>query len=179
MAKIALIGEAGSGKDFIAEMMIAYFDFKRYAFADPIKRIASEYFPELYGDGSAKNRELLISIGESFRGIYADVWVDYMVEAMDRNNYERVVVTDVRRQNEYDALRAAGFVFVRIKTTAETRNRRIAARGDVPQPEALKHETERLYDTFDCEFVLDNDFDEPILAYAAIDNLMDYGFNLS
>ena len=179
MTKIALIGEAGSGKDFIAELMVGYFGFKRYAFADPIKTIAAEYFPHLYGDGSVKNRKLLIGIGESFRELYSEVWVDYLISEIDRTNPERIVVTDVRRQNEYEALKADGFVFVRIKTTAEKRMERMKRRGDDIQMDALSHVTEQLYDTFDCEFVLDNEYDETILAYASLANLLDYGFDIT
>ena len=44
--RIALSGLKRSGKDTIGSYLIQNYDCKRYAFADEVKRLAKELFPE-------------------------------------------------------------------------------------------------------------------------------------
>lgn len=169
--KIALIGEAGSGKDFIAGLLVDYFDFKRYAFADEVKRTAKRLFPDEYGNDSVKNRQLLIDIGMSMRHIDPYVWVDFLIDEMEEYP-GNIVVTDTRLGNEYHTLKHAGFTIVRVNALPSVRASRIAKRGDLPNDSFGNHITETESASFSVHHEIDNNYDEKILAYAAISNLL-------
>lgn len=177
--KIALIGSAGSGKDFIADILSNHFDFDRYAFADEVKRIAKRLFPEEYGNDSVKNRQLLIGVGMGMREIDPWVWVDYLIDEM-KSNTGNIVVTDTRFQNEYWALKNAGFVFVRVNASAEVRAARIEKRGDISFVSFSEHESETISTTFDVDYEINNDSNEKVLAYASVCNLLadEFGIGL-
>lgn len=169
--KIALIGEAGSGKDYIAMMLRLHYGFTSVAFADPVRAIAHDYHPDRYGDGTKKDRQLLIDIGMSHRAIDADVWVHYManrIYGMTRD----VVVTDARLPNEFDFLREDGFIFVRVHAPVYIRMARMKARGDVAQDAALSHVTERMYDTVKCDYDVFNGSDDPKGLFVQLDELI-------
>lgn len=169
--KLAIVGEAGSGKDFIAEMLCDYFGFRRFAFADEVRWVSERYFSEAYGDPSHKNRQILIDVGMKMREIDPYVWVDWLMDEMA--DYDgNIVVTDTRMPNEYWTLRQAGFKFIRITASPETCMDRIRKRGDVPNETFTKHATESYYDSFECHYEFPNDHNEKILAYAELANLL-------
>jgi hypothetical protein len=135
---VALIGKARSGKDTAGARLVENWAFTRLAFADPLKRMALEvdpYIPTGYGvtvrlsaliadvgwdyakDRYPEVRRVLQHMGQTVRELDEDFWVRVLmdkVKAADGWNMP-VVVTDCRYRNEADALRAAGFVLVRIK----------------------------------------------------------------
>ncbi|MFF1812396.1 hypothetical protein ACFVXW_25345 [Streptomyces sp. NPDC058251] len=135
---VAFIGKARSGKDTAGERLVNQWAFTRLAFADPLKRMALEvnpYIPTSYGvtvrletlvadtgweyakDTYPEVRRVLQHMGQTVRELDEDFWVRVLmdkVRAADKWNMP-VVVTDCRYRNEAEALRAAGFVLVRIK----------------------------------------------------------------
>ncbi|MEU9560344.1 hypothetical protein [Streptomyces fumanus] len=137
---IAFIGKARSGKDTAGARLVYNWAFTRLAFADPLKRMALQLDPEIpspynrndtkrlsaivgaYGWETAKDmypevRRLLQRMGQTVRELDEDFWVDVLMDKVrqgDRWNMP-VVVTDCRYRNEAEALRAAGFILVRIK----------------------------------------------------------------
>lgn len=138
MQLIGLSGAARSGKDTVGEFLETQFDFKRYAFADPLKRAAHEMFGipliEFYeGDREIVNefwgfspREILQLIGtECGRQVFRnDIWVKRA--EMEWNNHQQyvnnvlpetfgtvegfrgMVITDVRFENEAKFIREMG-----------------------------------------------------------------------
>lgn len=75
MRNISLSGRARSGKDTFAKVLIDNSGYKRLAFADELKRVASEYF---YWDGEKDDlgRTLLQHIGtEVGRSFCEDIWL--------------------------------------------------------------------------------------------------------
>lgn len=135
---IAFIGKARSGKDTAGARLVGNWAFTRLAFADPLKRMALEvnpYVPTVTGvtvrlealiadvgwdyakDNYPEVRRLLQRMGQTVRELDENFWLRslmYKVTAADSLNMP-VVVTDCRYRNEAEALRAAGFVLVRIK----------------------------------------------------------------
>ncbi|WP_328546782.1 hypothetical protein [Streptomyces platensis] len=135
---IALIGKARSGKDTAGMRLVHNWDFTRLAFADPLKRMALQvnpYIPEGYGatvrleslvadvgwdyakDHYPEVRRVLQRMGQTVRELDEDFWLRALmdkVKVADGWNMP-VVVTDCRYRNEAEALRAAGFILVRIK----------------------------------------------------------------
>ncbi|MGW3177744.1 deoxynucleotide monophosphate kinase family protein [Kitasatospora sp. NPDC001119] len=135
MENIALIGRARSGKDTAAKVLAGY-GYARLALADPLKQMAYDIDPvigvELLGvdapalvrladavdrygwervkDEFPQARRFLQRLGTEGvrRHVAEDFWITRRVKAAAASQ-RPVVVTDVRFDNEVDALRAAGF----------------------------------------------------------------------
>jgi hypothetical protein len=177
--KLALCGRLRSGKDTVAQYLTLFYDFQKFAFADPLKRYLHEIFPHVPRE--PKPRRLLQLFGQKMREIDPDVWVNLTMHKIDEylRQYTcdcsplkpRVVVTDCRQRNEYDRLRAEGFVFVRINADDELRIRRALEAGDDFTVHDLAHETELLVDSFDVDYEVNNNGTTPEL-YAQLDAIM-------
>lgn len=124
---IAFSGKAHSGKDTAAtavekllENSVIY--LYRYAFADKLKSIAYDLF---FWDGSKDiteeqdlGRNLLINIGNKLRDIRPNVWIDYVMNNIQRDidNCKKLpktrdhipvvsLITDLRYENEANLLK--------------------------------------------------------------------------
>lgn len=125
---IGLTGAARSGKDTAAGFLVAARGYERIAFADALRNMVMAGFgiePEDM-DGDAKEREiewlgasprfLLQTLGTEWgrEHLGPDVWVKVAWRAMMESGAKRVVFTDVRFNNEAQAIRNSGGVVVRI-----------------------------------------------------------------
>lgn len=118
---IGLSGYAQSGKDTVADYLMAEHGFIRRAFADNIRRMLYDVNPmigheplqvkvDVDGWDKAKQdpivRRMLQVLGVSAReNIHQDVWIN---AALDRVLNDRIVITDVRFINEAEAIRDRG-----------------------------------------------------------------------
>lgn len=152
--RVLLIGKAGAGKDTVAEYLVKCHGFRRYAFADKIKQIAMELWPEEFG--YRKPRWLLQQVGTKLREIDPLVWVHYVFRQIEKERPERVVITDGRLEEEYNLCRSAGFTIVEVRCPDALRLDRIYLRdGVAPTLREAAHETER-WSCPQSDFVLDN-----------------------
>jgi hypothetical protein len=133
---IGLCGYAQSGKDTLGALLVRHNAFERRAFADPMRQMLYAMNPfvltyeetgqpnlkrvraivDTYGWEYAKKhsevRDLLQRLGtEGGRDILGD---DVWVEALFHRPYEDLVITDVRFQNEADAIHARGGTILRV-----------------------------------------------------------------
>ena len=143
MIKIAISGQAKTGKNTLAEMLINHIvnDDEKYqivAVADPIKSIIQSMFPDadancLYGvselrssviPGNFKDndnnpltyRRALIDIGSLGRKYNSDLWLNTLVKnAKKATDLKVYICSDVRFVNELNYLKDHGFFMVRIK----------------------------------------------------------------
>ncbi|MFC9620260.1 hypothetical protein ACFTXM_09750 [Streptomyces sp. NPDC056930] len=170
---IAFIGKARSGKDTAGARLVKRWAFTRLAFADPLKAAALELNPlvplknldnhvrlsvcvKTIGWERAKDmypevRRTLQHMGQTVRELDPDFWVRVLmdkVRAADKWNIP-VVVTDCRYRNEAEALRAAGFILVRI-----TRPRGSAM--TMEEIRAAMHASETELDDFPADETLTN-----------------------
>lgn len=145
---ICLNGLAGSGKDTFAHMFEPY-GWLKIGFADGLKRTLMDSFEftyeQLWGSSHLRNeidlrygfspREALQKIGSTYTGLYKNVFVDEVFEAIDMcktsnffyssisglmtnvddKKYNGVIISDGRYINELEAVRNAGGKLVRIK----------------------------------------------------------------
>lgn len=123
---IGIAGKKGSGKDTLGQHLINKYGFMRYAFGDPVKEICRILFDfnneQLYGGlkeeidlrYGIKPRETFQKIGTDFGreyfqnlfpGFGNNLWVDIFKRKYQGQN---VVITDVRFQNEVDAIHELG-----------------------------------------------------------------------
>lgn len=133
--RIAICGKSRAGKDLVASRLTDRFHDKgmyvsKHAFADGIKDLYKQHFGKIPVD--AKPRDAYITIGETFRSIYPDVWVDKLRQRVDESyQWDVVMVTDLRRKNEEAYLREAGFTIIKVDAPDEVRVARAARLGEV------------------------------------------------
>ena len=123
MKLVAFAGLAGAGKDTCADMLVAR-GYEKMAFADPLKGVAKALFElddeQLWGGRKEgldmryhkSPRQLLQLLGTDWvrQQIREDFWVARLVRDLDARlaQGKRVVLADVRFQDEVDAVRARG-----------------------------------------------------------------------
>lgn len=122
---VGLLGKKQSGKDTSAKLLVEKLGFKRIAFADALKDLTAQilderpsimrseafkntttYLETAWGpDQQLSGREWLQRIGVAVRDVLGvDTWVNVVVNKMEDESETHWVVTDVRFQNEFDAL---------------------------------------------------------------------------
>jgi hypothetical protein len=177
---VGLIGHKRSGKDSLAQFLVAEHGYTRVSFADPLKRAAlianplitwdyvtglHMYLADLvarYGwehtkDQYPEARHFLQHLGEGIRALEPDFWLDKALDTIDVIDGP-VVVTDVRFLNEADALANTGYgaTLVRI------------LRGDADISAALDtHVSEHELDGYATDLVVDNNGAFALLQSAA------------
>jgi hypothetical protein len=143
MIKVAISGQARTGKNTLAEAIIDNIDgdfteFKIVAVADPIKNMVMEMVPGaerecLWGESELRSklmpgnlkdlegkpltyRRALMDIGSLGRKYHPDIWLNALVQDAAKNKSLRAyIVSDVRFPNEINYLKEHGFYMVRLK----------------------------------------------------------------
>lgn len=126
---IGLTGYARSGKDTLASILVEKYGYRRVAFADKIRDFLYNLNPKIhsinlqdmineYGWEIVKQnpevRRLLQSLGSSARDIIDDhIWITAALSSLDID--ERVVITDVRFENEAAMVKSLGGQVWRVK----------------------------------------------------------------
>lgn len=118
---ILLSGKMYSGKDTVADIICKNYNFKKIAFADEVKNIASKCFG-WDGIKDEKGRRLLQTIGtEAGRYYNPDIWVDKLINRIEfemneveflteysvlKNPFNlNFVISDHRFPNEYEKIK--------------------------------------------------------------------------
>lgn len=124
---IGLVGTKGVGKDTVGDYLVTK-NYTKRSFATPIKEACAILFllsPEVF-EGDAKEvcdarhgmspRQILQLVGTDFfrDKVDANFWVHHFEHWYSVHSSSHVVVTDLRFQNEVDAIQALGGVVVRI-----------------------------------------------------------------
>lgn len=167
---IGLSGYARSGKDTVAELLCLNYEYRRVAFADPIREAILVLNPKLdsithvshrvedYGWEVTKQdpevRRLLQVMGtEVGRKMFGnDVWINKALSGLSQE--DRVVISDVRFPNEAEAIKKLGGMVWRIN-----RSNASAVNG---------HPSEHAMDTYM--------FDHVIYNHNSLDDLADEVF---
>lgn len=166
--KLAVCGRIRSGKDTVSAYLEVKYGFTKFAFADDMKRLLHELFPNIPSD--PKPRRAYQVFGEGLRHLDLPganhVWINACMRKVDThiwwhsevdNRGANVVITDLRTQLEYDTLRANGFTIVRVTAPDEVRIARAISAGDDFTLHDLTHETELEIDNFEVDAEVVND----------------------
>lgn len=153
---VAIFGKAGAGKSTVASILHAKCGYSVIPLAGPLKDIAAE----LWGDPARTSRHLLQSLGVAVREIEEDTWIDLLLTSV-RQEDRPVACDDVRFPNEYNALRRAGWRFVRVECDLDTRITRLRANGKLTDLEQLGHVSETALDGWPADHVIHNEADTP------------------
>lgn len=162
MRNIAFIGKAGAGKSTAAEFLEGA-GYTRASFAQPLKDIAAM----IWGDEARKDRTKLIGLGMAVRSVDPDAWANLLVKQLPP---DPVVIDDCRFENEYWALKAEGFVFVRVTADEDKRLRRLQANGKPITVEQMQSPSECELDPFSVDYNISNngDYDTFIAAVGGV-----------
>lgn len=126
---IGLSGAKYSGKDTLADHLCHSHGFVKYALADPLKEVCKSLFglrdEQLWGNMKEERdlrydktpRQLLQILGTDCirQKVQDDFWVARWQAWLNNTSYRRVVVSDVRFQNEISAIHGNGGVVLRIE----------------------------------------------------------------
>lgn len=141
---------AKSGKDTAGQHLVANYGFTRIANADALKEVVSIITGENAHDPEFKQSPTCLGvsggsalqiIGVALRDKFPDIWIKASGLEQTARFVDRVVVTDVRFQNEADAVKSLGGILVRIN--------RPGFAGD-------SHTSEISGDTIKWDHVIDN-----------------------
>jgi dephospho-CoA kinase len=130
--KIALVGSRGSGKDFLADMLIQYKSYQKIAWAEALKEYCNTLYPNLekYNTHEAKDKpvpEDWNKDNETPRNIWERVSREKAIQddrffhkitlkdigdlLKETNN---IIVTDTRNKVEYEKLKHDGYTIIKI-----------------------------------------------------------------
>jgi len=127
MKLVALCGFKGSGKNWTSHFIRKHYDFEILSFSDPIKDIMSSIFDldrnimigshlsdrekkenrnEFLSRICEKNlsvRDAMIIIGETLKEKFSEnLWINIIEHRIRKNNFEKVVISDLRLKSEYE-----------------------------------------------------------------------------
>jgi adenylate kinase family enzyme len=93
---VLICGSARAGKTTCAQYLEEEYGFKRYALADKLKQLHNNATGE-----TRKDREWLQKMGTACRNTFGEsFWIDRMVEQIDLDGKSKIVIDDVRYDNE-------------------------------------------------------------------------------
>jgi hypothetical protein len=185
MSLLSIVGVTGrkfNGKDTVGKILSDRYGYIRVAFADSLKEACRSIFhftdEQLYGKDKEvideywkiAPRHIFQFVGtELFREqisrlmpwVEKNIWIKSVEKQIqdikDKNKDARIVVTDVRFQNEVDAVRKLGGIVIRVKRPS------------------LKDDT----DTHSSELEIDElDVDIDIINDSSVDDLRDRVINI-
>lgn len=164
---IGLAGKKHSGKDTVGEYLVKEHGFVRVAFADTVKEACKIIFgftdEQVYGDlketvddyWNITPRKILQTVGtDLFRielpnkcpNISNDIWiksVDKQIKNLLEKGQKKIVITDVRFQNEFDYIKQNnGFVWKITRPSITNKD---------------KHKSENMVDLMLCDAEITND----------------------
>jgi len=172
---IALCGTLRSGKDSIAVYLSSKYGYTRFAFGDELKEDFHRRYPEI--PHNPKPRIGYQGHGQLMRKLLGeDIWVNKLfdrIAAMEawEQRKRRIVVSDLRQPNEYDALKSAGYVIIRVTAPEGVRINRAVESGDRFNYADLRHDTESHVASFDVDYEIDNSGSLTDL-YTQVDDIM-------
>ncbi len=159
VVKIAFFGPSGSGKSTAAmileDLVIkhSYFEVVRLNVAAPLHAIQKFAYLQFGIKKTGQDGLLLQFLAEHFEDKLGTTFVRNLGKIDKSRNI--VVINSDCRDNAYQYLKRAGFVFVRIETSRENIFKRLGVRGDITRF-SRKHKVERV-GMIRADYVIVND----------------------
>ena len=145
--KIGICGPMCSGKTTIANYIVSKDNsFYITSFAKKLKEIAVELF-----NMKQKDRELLIIIGKKMREIDENVFVNSAIK--DCQDYDNVIIDDIRYENELNKLKEYGWITIKLIISEELQLERLKK----TYPESWETHYKYIKDNSEKTYELKND----------------------
>lgn len=137
---IGIIGKKESGKDTVGDYLVKNFEYQKYSFALPLKKVCKELF--LLEDNQLTEhklkeqidirwgmspRQMLQKVGTDLirNNIDEDFWIKHF-KFWYKTNKGNVVVTDCRFQNEVDIIKELGGIIIKINRNTQRSDKHIS-----------------------------------------------------
>lgn len=91
------------GKDTVGEYLVDKYSFKRFAFADEVKKFLIQL--GWNGKKDEKGRELLIQFAELCKKIDPAIWVKKVMAKIEEEPVKNIVITDLRFSIEDESIK--------------------------------------------------------------------------
>lgn len=141
---ILLIGQMGSGKDFVADILQEKYGYKNHKLGKYIRKHVDEIYSHL---PVSQRREYYQKYGETLReNIDIDIWNEACLRGMEQEDIINgsIVISDARQPHEIYYWTNLGFIPVGVFATKETRMKRLGLRdGDASSESTFNHSTEK------------------------------------
>jgi hypothetical protein len=171
---IAIYGAPGAGKSTVVTFLQAEQGYVPVSFAGWHRGGLRDVVSRVYGQDAAGDRPILNKVGMGGRAIDEDFWVRPMLREAERQHGlgHPVANDDMRGENEWSQLGAAGFVRVHVTASEETRYKRLLANGKLEGSDA--EFLYRLEDGFRYvpDYVVINDTDDKNDLFASITEIV-------
>jgi len=179
---IGVLGKKKSGKDTCGNYLIENYKFKRYAFADPIKKITEVLFDfnedQLNGNeckdsldfrwyitprdafqkiGTEFGQNMIYKLFPKLKQKLGDeiIWIRLFKKWYEKNKTSDIVITDVRFPYEIEAIKALGGVIVKIE------------RDNIPEDDNID---DNIYERYIDDHISERYIDDIDNNYLNIDN---------
>lgn len=155
---LMIIGPMGAGKTSGAQLLAREFGYLRLPIAGEHPGGIRDIAKRLWGDEAKNDREKLNGlavIDDQFPGVWIDSWERYVDDVI--RSHPPIVVDDVRRDLEYDRLRARGFVCVRVVANEIDRVDRLKLTGKYQNAEQLNGRWEQWWPSASADYEITND----------------------
>lgn len=179
---IALMGEMGSGKSTIAEMIKEKWarDYPNdqveiVSFADLMKYYAHRYSGIKREDGN-KNRELYQVFGEECRKIDPLIWVKCLssrIQSISEHLNKRFIIDDLRLPVERLWAYENEIPVIKVVAHPAIRKERMEKREDVFTSEMMSHDTEKWVNILDYHLKIENNGSDLDILRKKVDHLID------
>jgi len=141
--RIAFAGKTRAGKTTSANYLLRTYGFVKISFTGKLIEFAHEFFPDRFEKGE-KPQDLIQALHEKLREIDPDVWTKYVTRKIEMPPKDAdIVIDDLRRRNDYAAVKSLGFLVVHLDPPNE---------DEVPYDVLLENEgtVEDLYHKLDA-----------------------------
>jgi dephospho-CoA kinase len=149
------LGEPGAGKTAAAGGL-EEIGWTRISFAGAHPGGLRDVVQRMWGTGT-NDRSLLNAVGMGMRAVDQDAWLIPFLRETLRLEPRPLVNDDLRFHNEYDALRARGWVFIRVTAPRKARIARLTASGKFQGEEQLDDVIQSTQRSFDVDYTVTND----------------------
>jgi hypothetical protein len=177
---LLIAGYIASGKDTVADFLVAHQGFIKFSFADELKKLVSLKYsfdnslcytqagkksPYVLDTGEIVTiRDLLISEGKYARIYNSSIWADLLIEKILKNTNidSKIVIPDFRYPLEYKVIKDT---FSNVTTLRVTRE----------QSSCIQMESETSLDSFNFDHLVENNasLDDLFYSLRYLDKIME------
>lgn len=117
--KLAITGIMCCGKSTIANYLVEKYNYKKFSFADILKKFAVDIF-----DMKGKDRKLLQDFGTKMKEIDKCIWIKSLDKKI-KDISDNIVIDDLRFKDEENYLRSIGFKILKLDIDNDLQNNRL------------------------------------------------------
>lgn len=170
MKNVIVIGQMGSGKDTVAEVLTRVYGYHHTSIAGRLKKIARLLYPREFATNDRNSQRIILQqLGDLLRTRSINIFNDALFHEIATLQQSPVVISDVRYYMEFEYFTQRDFQAVKINISDETRMKRLLLRDNqLPSVQARTHKSESEFERMDC-YLIDNNSDLADLERAVVD----------